>query len=212
MRTHSATSSIENDLTVTQCGNGAAAVKNGNSAGSKKAGGGSGGGGAVSSAEMQELVPQYGGNSRIFAARSLIEGGNLSQDVLKDFDIATYSNQLAGLNSRAVRQQTRADGTIQTFSGAVTGSTTPANYRRYVAQADRDARRIWNSASDATKEAWAARGEITSAKTSGNMMSRRITRDLSRRFNNQQERAAAERRAAKAARRSAASNDLSGLF
>lgn len=186
----------------------------GGSGGSGSGGSGGGGGGELTSAEMEQRVPQFGGNSRIYAARELLESGSLSQEALRDFDIATYTTQLSGLNSASIRQQTRADGTIQTFSGQTTGSTSATAYRQYVAQANRDARRIWNAASNETREAWAARGEVTNPRSSRNVMTRRISRDLSRRYERQQEAAASARRAARAARRSQSSgdDDLSGLF
>lgn len=164
--------------------------------------------------QMNELVPENAGNSRVYAASKGLRDGSLnSQEGLRDFDIQNYLSQASGLNSRNVNNLARADGgSIKVPVANTTVSVSRENYRRFSAQASRDTRTLYNRANNETKDTWARELRGNAPTSSRNPAVRRIARDLNQRYERIQETEAKARRAARQSKSRSGGNDLAGLF
>lgn len=199
-------------ITADQCGRGDLAVANGNH---KSSGTAAPKREDLTPKQLEDTLPEYGGNSRIFGARrDLFNGGLKDQPSLQNHDIQNHLQQLGFFSSQGIDVLSRNRQLQAGRDGTTRREVSIAEARRWTAQANRDLRTIYRRASDETKDAWArqVQGLYTTQK---NPVVRSIARDLNRRYERIQQADEQARRAARAARRSASqsqSSSLNGLF
>lgn len=134
-----------------QCGNGGAAVKGGNHS-SQKSGGGSGG---LSTADMRSIQPENAGNSRVFEASRIAQGG-VSQADANSFDMVTGLSQTNGVSSKLNAANINSQKTVTASTNSGSGKqVSTREYSRFASQANKNLSAIYNKASNAQKNRWA---------------------------------------------------------